>query len=66
MVFGEPTFSVANLRAGDRPLSISSTHGDFGLPLTSIAVGYVRKAYGLTSRFDRLSERGRPRLTEFQ
>ena len=24
-----------------------------GLPLTSIAVGYVRKAYGLKSRFDR-------------
>jgi hypothetical protein len=29
-----------------------------GLPLTSIAVGYVRKAYGLKSRFDRLRERG--------
>jgi hypothetical protein len=29
------------------------TTGD-GLPLTSIAVGYVRKAYGLKSRFDRL------------
>ncbi|MBV8890748.1 MAG: recombinase family protein [Acidobacteria bacterium] len=28
------------------------------LPLTSIAVGYVRKAYGLRSRFDRLRERG--------
>jgi hypothetical protein len=29
-----------------------------GLPLTSIAVGYVRKAYGLKSRFQRLRERG--------
>ena len=29
-----------------------------GLPLTSIAIGYVRKAYGLKSRFDRLRERG--------
>ena len=29
-----------------------------GLPLTSIIVGYVRKAYGLKSRFDRLRERG--------
>jgi len=29
-----------------------------GLPLTSIAVGYVRKAYRLKSRFDRLRERG--------
>jgi DNA invertase Pin-like site-specific DNA recombinase len=29
-----------------------------GLPVTSIAVGYVRKAYGLKNRFDRLRERG--------
>lgn len=29
-----------------------------GLPLTSIIVGYVRKAYGLKSRLDRLRERG--------
>ena len=29
-----------------------------GLPLTSVAIGYVRKAYGLKSRFDRLRERG--------
>ncbi len=29
-----------------------------GLSLTSEAVGYVRKAYGLKSRFDRLRERG--------
>ena len=29
-----------------------------GLSLTSIAVGYVRKSYGLKSRFDRLRERG--------
>jgi Recombinase/Recombinase zinc beta ribbon domain len=29
-----------------------------GLPLSSIAVGYVRKAYGLKSRFERLRERG--------
>jgi len=29
-----------------------------GLPLTSTIVGYVRKAYGLKSRFDRLRERG--------
>jgi len=29
-----------------------------GLPLTSPAVGYIRKAYGLKSRFDRLHERG--------
>ncbi len=29
-----------------------------GLPLTSVAIGYVRKAYGLRSRFDRLRERG--------
>ncbi len=29
-----------------------------GLPLTSIAVGYIRRAYGLKSRFDRLRERG--------
>lgn len=29
-----------------------------GFLLTSIAVGYVRKAYGLKSRFDRLRERG--------
>jgi hypothetical protein len=28
-----------------------------GLPLTSVAVGYVRKAYGLKSRSDRLRER---------
>jgi hypothetical protein len=28
-----------------------------GLPLTSIAVGYVRKTYGLKSRFDRLREK---------
>lgn len=35
-----------------------------GLPLTSTAVGYVRKAYGLKSRFDRLRERGM--LTMFE
>lgn len=35
-----------------------------GLPLTSIAVGYVRKAYGLKSRFDRLRERGMLTITE--
>jgi hypothetical protein len=29
-----------------------------GLPLTTIAVGYVRKAYALKSRSDRLRERG--------
>jgi DNA invertase Pin-like site-specific DNA recombinase len=35
-----------------------------GLPLTSTAVGYVRKAYGLKSRFDRLREPGM--LTMFE
>jgi hypothetical protein len=35
-----------------------------GLPLTSTAVGYVRKAYGLKSRFDRLRERGMLTMSE--
>jgi hypothetical protein len=35
-----------------------------GLPLTSIAVGYIRKAYGLKSRFDRLRERGLLTISE--
>jgi DNA invertase Pin-like site-specific DNA recombinase len=35
-----------------------------GLPLTSIAVGYVRKAYGLKSRFERLRARGMLTITE--
>ena len=35
-----------------------------GLPLTSTAVGYVRKAYELKSRFDRLRKRGM--LTMFE
>jgi hypothetical protein len=35
-----------------------------GLPLTPIAVGYVRKAYGLKSRFDRLRERGLLTMSE--
>jgi hypothetical protein len=35
-----------------------------GLPLTSPAVGYIRTAYGLKSRFDRLRERGM--LTMFE
>jgi hypothetical protein len=35
-----------------------------GLPLTSIAVGYVRKAHGLKSRFDRLRERGLLTISE--
>lgn len=35
-----------------------------GLPLTPIVVGYVRKAYGLKSRFDRLRERGMLTITE--
>ncbi|MBV8810803.1 MAG: helix-turn-helix domain-containing protein [Acidobacteriaceae bacterium] len=35
-----------------------------GLALTSIAVGYVRKAYGLRSRFDRLRERGLLTISE--
>jgi DNA-binding transcriptional regulator YiaG len=34
------------------------------LPLTSTAVGYVRKAYGLKSRFDRLRERGMLTISE--
>ena len=35
-----------------------------GLPLTSPAVGYIRTAYGLKSRFDRLRERGMLTLSE--
>jgi hypothetical protein len=35
-----------------------------GLPLTSPAVGYIRTAYRLKSRFDRLRERGM--LTKFE
>ena len=35
-----------------------------GLALTSIAVGYVRKVYGLKSRFDRLRERGMLTISE--
>ncbi len=35
-----------------------------GLPLTSTAVGYVRKAYGLKSRFDRLRGRGMLTMSE--
>lgn len=35
-----------------------------GLPLTSIVVGYVRKAYGLKSRFDRLHQRGLLTISE--
>jgi hypothetical protein len=35
-----------------------------GLPVTSTAVGYVRKAYGLKSRFDRLRERGMLTISE--
>jgi hypothetical protein len=35
-----------------------------GLPLTSVAVGYVRKAYRLKSRFDRLRERGLLTISE--
>ncbi len=35
-----------------------------GLPLTSIAVGYVQKAYGLKGRADRLRERGMLTISE--
>jgi DNA invertase Pin-like site-specific DNA recombinase len=35
-----------------------------GLPLTPIAVGYVRKAYSLKTRFERLRERGLLTLPE--
>jgi hypothetical protein len=35
-----------------------------GLSLISIAVGYVRKAYGLKTRFDRLRERGMLTISE--
>jgi hypothetical protein len=35
-----------------------------GLPLTSTAVGYIRTAYGLRSRFERLRERGMLTLSE--
>jgi len=35
-----------------------------GLPLTSNAVGYIRKAYRLKSRFDRLRERGMLTISE--
>lgn len=34
------------------------------LPLTSVAVGYVRKAYGLKSRLDRLRESGLLTISE--
>jgi hypothetical protein len=35
-----------------------------GLPLTSPAVGYIRTAYGLKSRFDRLRARGMLTMVE--
>jgi DNA invertase Pin-like site-specific DNA recombinase len=35
-----------------------------GLPLTSTAVGYIRTAYGLKSRFDRLRDRGMLTVSE--
>jgi hypothetical protein len=35
-----------------------------GLPLTSPAVGYIRTAYGLKSRFDRLRQRGMLTMAE--
>jgi hypothetical protein len=35
-----------------------------GLPLTSEAVDYIRKAYGLKSRFDRLRGRGLSTISE--
>jgi hypothetical protein len=35
-----------------------------GLPLTSTAVGYIRTAHGLKSRFDRLRERGMLTVSE--
>jgi len=35
-----------------------------GLPVTPLAVGYIRKAYGLKSRFDRLRERGLLTISE--
>jgi hypothetical protein len=35
-----------------------------GLPLTSPAVGYIRKAYRLKSRFDRLRQRGMLTMSE--
>jgi hypothetical protein len=35
-----------------------------GLALTSVVVGYVRKAYGLKSRFERLRERGMLTIAE--
>jgi hypothetical protein len=36
----------------------------YGLPLTSPAVGYIRTAYGLKSRYDRLLEPGMLTLCE--
>ncbi len=41
-----------------RPLNEKRFKTGDGLPLTSIAVGYIRQAHGLKSRFDRLRERG--------
>jgi hypothetical protein len=35
-----------------------------GLPVTPLAVGYIRKAYGLKSRFARLRERGLLTISE--
>jgi DNA invertase Pin-like site-specific DNA recombinase len=35
-----------------------------GLPLTSLAVSYIRIAYGMRSRFDRLRERGMLTISE--
>jgi hypothetical protein len=35
-----------------------------GLPVTPIAIGYVRKAYSLKTRFERLRERGLITLSE--
>ena len=41
-----------------RILNVKEFKTGDGLPLTPPAVGYIRKAYGLKSRFDRLREHG--------
>src|ERR1700676_5350278 len=53
-----------NYADGARILNEKGFKTGDGWPLTSIAVGYVRKAYGLKSRFDRLRERGMLTISE--
>lgn len=60
----DPSWSITITQTWRECLTNEISKRAKGLPLTSVAAGYVRKAYGLKSRLDRIRERGLLTISE--